>query len=306
MSEEQRLSKKAILYNPVYDSFFVGGSMSEMFVVREFNAAFNSHFAQMTLSGATSFEELNIIKCLPKSRYKFLVMELYFASHTDNTHATRYANYPAFLYDQTPFNDVQVYFLINRFMVRELWQAFFYNIFGIEKRGPAARPLFDGSFPWETNRTWNEEEVRKKIKTVQDYTTTEELKYSTTNFKEMMEVAAPKFEKLFLFFPPVNVASLNARFVGKHPKNLQNYLNWKADVIGIADQYKNVILIDYQTINRYTEDIHNYWDYNHFRSNLDDMILDDFESVEATGRLRHDHFGHLADEYYKHHLRLEY
>src|SRR5262245_16545288 len=73
---EQRLAKRAILRNPIYDSYFVGGSMSELFSIPEFNKAFGAHFAQMTLSGGTSYEQLNILRQLPKRPFKFLVLEV--------------------------------------------------------------------------------------------------------------------------------------------------------------------------------------------------------------------------------------
>ena len=61
-SNEERLSKRAIALNPAYDSYFAGSSTSRAFQIADFNREFGARFAHLTLSGGTSFEQLNLLR----------------------------------------------------------------------------------------------------------------------------------------------------------------------------------------------------------------------------------------------------
>ena len=52
-------------------------------------------------------------------------------------------------------------------------------------------------------------------------------------------------------------------------------------------------LVDYQNVNKVTTDVTNYWDYNHYREQVFDLIARDVVSVRSRRELESDDFGEL-------------
>ena len=297
ISTEQRLARPAVARSPNYDSYFVGSSMIQEFVPADFNKALGARFAHLTLSAASSYEDLNLLKLLAPRRYKYLVMEVYFQSFTPNLHATYYPDYPAYLYDDNPYNDIEAYLTCNPFMLGELYRAYFRNFRGIDKDPHGYRPTPDGYYSWESQKRWDAQSVRAEIASIWQYRHGK-TQFSTENFRAILETAAPRFEHVLLYFPPVHAEALRVHFIAGPPENMTNYLAWKKDAIAMASAYPQVVFIDYQTINPYTLRDENYFDFNHYRANLRQMILDDFASWLKRHRLAHGDFGQLADRAY--------
>jgi len=304
-SPDQRFSRPAILQAPQYDSYILGGSMSQLFPIPELNNILGGNFAHLTFSGATSFELRNALHALPRHQYKSLLLEIYFASFTDNTQAIRYASYPEYLYDRNRWNDIRAYMYLDAFMIQELYRAISYNYLGADKRPSDERSESNGFFNWEKGRTWEETSARQRIDAAYELVTTHEQKYSTENFRQILK-DLPKFQQVFVYFPPISAVSLKSRTLRGHPNNLPNYLAWKREIMELALTQPNVVLIDYQTINRHTSDIQNYWDYNHFRSRFHRMIMEDIQSIQHHGRLKHAHFGRIVSSGDPRSLTLEF
>jgi hypothetical protein len=297
ISTDPLFSKRAIARSPMHDSFFAGCSMNEEFSTADFNRIFDAKFGNLTFGAATSFEQLNMLKQLPSKHFKYLMMELYFDSYTEDTRATHYQGYPLYLYDENPYNDIEAYLFCNAFLLKELYRAYYWNFRGIDKDPGGVRVNVDGFFSWEALKHWDAGSVRETISrawTLQG----KPLRLSSGNFRAILEFAAPRFEHILLYFPPVHADLLRAPLGGSAEENLKNYTNWKKQMIKIAARHPNVLLIDYQTINAYTVRDENYWYANHFRANLRQMILDDFASWIHHHRMVHTDFGQLADRAY--------
>jgi hypothetical protein len=271
--------------------------MNEEFSAADFNRAFDAKFGNLTFGSATSFEQLNMLKQLPPKPFNYLMMEVYFDAYREDTRATHYPDYPRYLYDKNPYNDIEAYLFCNGFLLKELYRAYFWNFRGIDKDPHGYRPTADGYYSWEAQKQWDAKSAHDHIALVWKYHNGQ-MKFSAENFRKILETAAPRFDHILLFFAPVHAESLRAHFIVGPAENQKNYLAWKKEMIAIASLYPQVVLIDYQTVNPYTTRDENYFDFNHYRATLRRMILDDFVSWIYHHRLAHADFGQLADRAY--------
>ncbi len=302
VSTEQRYARQAVARSRAFNSFILGASMTQEFKIPHFNQALHARFAHLTLPAASSYEELNMLRQLPPRRYRYLFMDLYFNAFTEDLKATYYPNYPSFLYDNPRYNDVLAYLQCNPWILRELYLAYYKNILGVDKNPRGRHGSADGYDSLESGKRWERKKVRQDIRAIWAHQH-QRLAFSTANFKAILETAAPRFDRLLFYFPPVHAESLRAHFIDGPPENLQAYLRWKKEMIAMAASYPNVVLLDYQTINPYTLEDENYFDFNHFRAPIRQMILDDVVSWLDHRRLAHPDFGAVATPAYGNRLR---
>lgn len=296
-SNEERLSKWAIARSPAYDSYVAGSSASRAFDLAALNREFGAHFAHLTLSGGTSYEQLDLLKLLSDRRRKVLVLDVLFNQYAGHDHAPEYGDYPSYLYDGHPTHALRVYLTCNPFLLRELYYAYWMNWRGINKVPVQDRMTADGFLNLEPLRGWEAGRARREIAAVRQLTRSR-MQLHTENFQSIMDVAAPRFEHVFLYFPPMHAEALRWRLVEGTPEDREVYCAWKQRIIAIASRYPRVVLIDYQTINATTQRDDNFWDYAHVRAPVYRMILDDFSSWMRLGRLAHSDFGQVADVRY--------
>ncbi len=135
VTSDPRISKRAIARDSRYDSFIVGTSLSQEFDVLALNAALGAKFADLTMGGATSYEMLNVIEFLPQTDYRYLILEVYFASYSGGEMDTRKDDYPDYLWDNSVSNDVLVYLdaVERKQLVAETLGAIKVNILGRAK-----------------------------------------------------------------------------------------------------------------------------------------------------------------------------
>jgi hypothetical protein len=298
ISGEERLAKWAVAHSPEHDSYFIGGSMSEELSIADFNRAFDAHFACLTLSGGTSYEQLNMLKQLPPGRSKVLVLDAYYVAYMAESNEPRYPAYPHYLYDNRNHHRWEAYLMLNPFMLRELVQAWHKNFRGVDIVPEYIRVTHDGYMLRDASLKWrNAPPTKDKIYIVRTLPRVE-LKLYPDNIEAIMALAASRFDQIYVYFPPVHAESLRVRLLNDPGGNLRSYLLWKKRVIDAVARVPQAVLIDYQTINRYTVNDENYWDFNHFRANVNRMIYDDFVSWRKTGRLAHPDFGQIADAGY--------
>jgi hypothetical protein len=296
-SNEERFSKRAIALNPAYDSYFAGSSTSRAFPIADFDREFGARFAHLTLSGGTSYEQLNLLKQLPDRRLKYLVLDLLFNEYAGNDHAPEYSDYPSSLYDGHPGHAVLVYLTCNPFLLKELYYAYWMNVQGINKVPVQDRMTPDGFINLEPERGWDASRARDEIAAVRKLTRVR-MQLHTENFQSLMDIAAPRFQTIFLYFPPLHAEAMRWRLVEGTEEDRRTYCAWKRRIIAMAARYPQAVLIDYETINPVTERDDNFWDYSHVRAPVYRMLLEDFSSWVRRGRLAHPDFGQVADAAY--------
>lgn len=296
VSIEGRFSKPAIARAAAYDSYVAGCSISEEFGQEDSNRLLGVRFGNLTMGGATSREQLNILRVLPSKKYKVLLMEVFYENYGADPEDVK-PGFPGVLYDGNRFNDIQIYFQFNLWLLKELYHAFIWNHRGADPNKEWHRLGADGYFGWESLKTWDATTVRRYLFHSIVFRENR-LALSTVNFQSLLATEGKRFEHVLLYFPPLHADALEAQFAQSRWDNQKTYIQWKRDVIRIAAQYPNVILIDYQTLHPYARRDENFWTYNHFRSHLREMILEDFVSYLRTGRLAHPDFGHVADAAY--------
>jgi hypothetical protein len=297
VSNEERLSKWAIAHSPEFDSYFIGGSMNQEFLIPEFNRIFGAHFANLSLNGATSYEELNMLKQIPPKHLKVLVLDVFYMAYMAESNAPKYPDYPYYLYDTQRHNYFEAYLVFNSFLLRELYYAYCRNFRGVYKIEQYFRMSPDGYCHQEPKTSWDPKMADEHINTVhvvRDW----RVNLHPENFQAMLDLAAPRFEHILVYFPPIHAEALRVRLLGAPGDALQNYIVWKKRMIAIAARYPQVVLVDYQTINPYTIRNDYYWDFHHYRLKIYELIKEDFVSLMQFHRLAHPDFGQIADPSY--------
>ena len=227
ISTERRFAKKAIALSNQFDSFVVGTSMAAEFPLQDLNSELGAHFASLHMGGSMAYEQMSLLKVLPRSGYKTLILEIYFAAHDGVVGQTRHSSFPSILYDAWSINDVFVYLSDSDFVTQELRRGFAYNFNGEDRRSLNARLRTDG-MSVVGRGAWNRlaaVDACKSVDTV--YVDGAVEGFSSAYAEEMVEIASQKFEFVYCFFNPVSVISLRKRLIDGDRDNLTNYLVWK-------------------------------------------------------------------------------
>lgn len=281
----QRYQNDGIVRHFDYDALITGTSMTENFKTSEFNALFGVNAVKVSYSGGT-FPELtaNLEQALEhNSEIKFVIFcmdQWFLTAGRELIQAS--GDYPVYLYDDNPFNDVE--YLLNR----EIFWENTLQVLSHTKKGLPTTSFDDYSswvYPYDAQivlANYNRPEPDTSVPaTESDY----------SRLKDTLENTLIRLARLhpdttfIVYFPPYSILAWDTWLQeGLFSKNLDLYQS----ACEILLQQENIHVFsfhsDYETIT----DLNNYRDRGHHSDQINSLLLQRFRSGEF--RLTEDNY----------------
>lgn len=273
----QRYQNDGIVRHFDYDALITGTSMTENFRVSEFNALFGVNAVKVSYSGG-SFPELmaNVEQALehnPGLKTVLLCIDQWFlSSGKDLIQAD--GDYPVYLYDDNPFNDVE--YLLNR-------EIFFGNTLAVLNHTRKGLPTtsFDeyGSwvYPYDAQTVLSNYN-RPEPADAQGITDAD-----TTRLKDTMENTLIRLAKAYpdtefiVYFPPYSILTWDSWIrEGLFSKNLA--LFQQASEIFLQEE--NIRFFSFYSDFDTITDLNNYRDMVHHSDQINSLLLQRLRSGE--------------------------
>ena len=152
----QRYQNDGIVKNFQYDALITGTSMTENFKTSEFNRLFNVNSVKVPLVGASYKEIGDMLQraTMTNSDIKYIIWGLDYKRLLDDKDFMMYDNYPTYLYDDNPWNDLN-YLLNKDIFIKNTAQVLFYTIIGRDNMD------FDVAYNWMDNYEFGKDAVDK-------------------------------------------------------------------------------------------------------------------------------------------------
>jgi len=273
----QRYQNDGIVRHFDYDALITGTSMTENFKTSEFDTFFGVNSVKVSYSGGT-FPELtsNLEQALEhNSKLKtviFCIDEWFLSSGRELIQAD--GDYPLYLYDDNPFNDVE--YLLNR-------EIFWKNTLGVLAHTRKGLPTtsFDeyGSwvYPYDAQivlSSYNRPEQDMPLPLTEE---------NVTRLKDTLENTLVKFAREYpdtqfiVYFPPYSVLTWDQGIrQGQFPRNIRLY----ELASEILLQEENIQLFSFHSDFDTITDLDNYRDIVHHSDKINSLLLQRFHSGE--------------------------
>jgi len=275
--DNQRSQNDGIIKHFDYDALITGTSMTENFKTSEMDEIFGTNAIKVAYSGG-SYKEINdnievAIRYNPDLKIVVRALDMgYFFDRKDQMR-TELGEYPAYLYDSNPFNDVQ--YLFNRDII---WD----RVYKMEtdKDMENFKPgilSFDEYSNWQNEYTFGihtvcPEGVEKVTKGEPVHLTDEEREFIRENIEQNVTALAEENPEVtfYYFFPPYSVIWW---------KNLVStgeiYRQVEAEqfIIELILECSNIKLYSFNNQLDITADLNNYKDDIHYGEWINSLIL---------------------------------
>ncbi len=295
----QRCQNDGISEHFDYDALISGTSMTENFRTTEADKIFGCNSIKVAYSGG-SYKEINdniekallankslktVIRCLDMER---------FLDSSDNMR-TDLGNYPTYLYDNNPFNDVK--YLLNRDVIfGRVYQMTLDN----DKEGfKPGITTFDNYSRWQASYIFGINTVSPNGVTVTEteqlHLSDEEKKIIRKNIEQNVTGVADKYPNVdfYYFYPPYSVVTWNN---WKTQGNLYKQLEAEEYITELIIPHKNIHLFSFNNRTDITADLNNYKDGAHYGCWINSLML----------KWMHDGQYQLTEDNYKDYLKQEY
>ncbi len=278
----QRSQNDGISRNFEYAGLITGTSMTENFKTSEANAVFfpdgDGTFVKVPYSGGTYCEiNKNLqIALNHNSNLRIIIRGLDMDKFIEDKNAMRedLGQYPQYLYNDNPFDDVQ--YLFNREIV-------FYTIYGMvtenDKPGfEAGITSFDEYSDWMADHTFGVKSVFPNgtvptDSTVQQVALTErEIQMIIENTTQNITSLAEKYPSVtfYYFFTPYSAAWWQAHI---NAGTFQRQIQAEKIVIEEILKTRNIKLYSFNNMTNITTDLNNYKDPSHYAEWVNSLIL---------------------------------
>lgn len=293
----QRYQNDGIVKNFSYDALITGTSMTENFKTSEFDALFGTNSIKVSYSGGT-YEEItaNVQKALkinPNIRYILYSVEEWFL-YAGKDLILADGEYPTYLYDNNPFNDVQ--YLLNK----EILCGNTLEVLDYTRKGNLTT-TFDEYSSWEfpsgrevllTNYSRPE-----KVEIPSQFTEAlaDQLRENMTSNLLKLAWEYPDTQFL-LFFPPYSILNWDA-----HQR--EGILDMHIDAMTLASEIlleaDNIQLYSFYTDYDLVTDFDNYRDIVHYHSGINSLLLQRMRNGEyrLTRENYRDHWSQVREFY---------
>jgi len=273
----QRYQNDGIVRHFDYDALITGTSMTENFRTTEFDALFDSKAIKVCYSGGT-FPELvsNLEQALEHNpglkTVLFCIDEWFLSSGRELIQAD--GEYPLYLYDDNPFNDVE--YLLNR----EIFWENTLQVLTHTKKGLTTTSFDEyGSwvYPYDaqivlSNYNRPEQEIPLPL-----------TEADVSRLKDTLENTLVKFAREYpetefiVYFPPYSVLTWDQDIrQGLFPRNIDLY----ALASEILLQEENILLFSFHSDFDTITDLNNYRDIVHHSDKINSLLLQRFRSGE--------------------------
>lgn len=296
-ADEQRSQNDGILKHFEYDAIITGTSLTENFKTSEMDALWGVNSVKASYGGAT-FKEVNdslgrALKTHPDTRMVIRSLEQHFIMNDADSMRVELGNYPTYLYDDNPYNDVN-YLLHKRIAAKSLLALIRYAM-----GRPGGITSFDEYSNWSDEYTYGKDvvipegiyvdtAVVQKQLTQEDRETIE--KNITQNVTDLVR-AYPQVE-FYYFLPPYSVVYWGVALNGGDLERLLQAEEYALDMMLDIDNLHIYSFMDSYDI---TTNLDNYRDSVHYNGWVNSYIL---ESMHAGEHL-------LTRENYREYLERE-
>lgn len=273
----QRYQNDGIVRHFDYDALITGTSMTENFKTSEFDALFGAKTVKVSFSGGT-FPELisNLEQALEHNpglkTVLFCIDEWFLSSGRDLIEAD--GDYPTYLYDDNPFNDVE--YLLNR----EIFWGNTLQVMAHTKKG-LPTTSFDEYGSWVY--PYDAEVVLSNYNRPEQSDPVPLTDANVTLLTDTLEQSFVKFARehpditFIVYFPPYSILTWDQGIrLGQFPGNIELYRLASEILL----QEENIQLFSFQNDFETVTDLNNYRDIVHHSNDINSLLLQRFRSGE--------------------------
>ena len=275
-----------IARNYEYDALITGTSMTQNFKCSEFDALWGTNSVKTSYSGAGYYElNQNIRRAFdyhPNIRYVLCSLDgtkLIAPAESEN-----YGDYPDYLYDNNPFNDVE--YVLNKEVVPMTLAVLNYT------RAGNKTPTRDEYASWSQYKTYGRETVLSSftllpVSEEENLLTEEDIVNTRENVTEnfLATALAHPDTEFYLFFPPYSICYWEAL---QRTKQLNAQLQAQEMAVELLLQADNIHVFDFSAKIEITADLDNYTDTLHYGGWINSELLNLMS--EGTNELTTDNY----------------
>lgn len=282
---EERYINDGIVKNFEYDALITGSSMNQNFKTSTMDALFGTTSIKVPFSGA-GYEEIsdNIRRALEHNEnLKLVLWGLDYNGLNRDYDWQGYEEYPEYLYDKNPLNDVSYIFNKNI-----LVEGLVNNILQTLSGEPTT--TFDEYSSWDVGSGWDRiAEFYQRTPGIlpMETITEEEVERVTLNIqKNIVDLAKDYPDTQFiLFYAPYS--ALYWEFTYRYGW-LEKQLEMEKIATELMLECENISLFNFHSETQITGDLNNYRDKEHYVDEINDLILQWI--VEKRGLVTRDNY----------------
>lgn len=267
----ERYMNSGIAKNFEYDALITGSSMNQNFKTSQMDELWGTNAIKIPFSGA-GFEEVkeNIeIALNSKNDVKYVLWGLDYNGLNREFDWQGYDEYPEYLYDENPWNDVS--YIFNKTILFEgLVNNLLWNLKG------ESTTSFDEYSSWEGGRGW--ESISKTYKRREEILPMEEISEEeilrvTKNITENIVQLAKAYPdtEFLLFYTPYSALYWESIY---RKGWLEKQLEMEQIATELMLECENIKLYSFCRETQITDDIENYRDKEHYVAEINDMIME--------------------------------
>lgn len=269
----ERYMNSGIVRNFEYDAIITGTSMSENFRTSELEELFDVTAVKVPLAGA-SYKEINRFTEMALDANKNIKMIVRTVDAFDMVRDKNYVNYredqwPEYLYDKNPINDIKYLFNI------ETIYAALTNCYMTVRKIPST--AFDAYENWSASATTGKEHVLwsysrpDKVETKRCLSAEEEKLIRENITQNVTAVARENPNVTFYYFiPPYSIVSWDR-------ENQTGSVEYQIEVRRVAIEemlkYSNIKVFDFSAYMPIVGDLDNYIDTGHYSGEINTLLL---------------------------------
>lgn len=309
--DNQRSQNNGIIKNFDYDAIITGTSMTENFKTSEMDRLFNCNAIKVPFSGA-SFKELNDNLKLALETHpniKYILRCLYPNSLVADKNAMRddLGEYPEYLYDKNPFNDIE--YLLNRDV---LYNRIYHMTLDKTDGEKVGITSFDDYSNWSHRYKFGPEAVIKASfgNKERKFSEPDHIETLTDNEKEIIrETVEQNIVKIATDHPDTNfyyfLPPYSPIYWGFHKQNgtLKKQIEIEKYALSLIVPYKNIHMFGWDRFDIF-DDLNNYKDLTHYGEWVNSWML--YQMSQGNGRLDESNYKNYMDSLYNHYVNLDY
>ncbi len=298
----ERSQNDGIVRHFDYDALITGTSMTENFRTSEVDEMFGTNCIKVSYSGGTFHETNSIIEKAfrynPDIRLVIRSIDPVYIDYDADEMRDELGEYPEYLYDDNPFNDVEYVFNID-VIYRTLAAMTSYSTVGITS--------FDEYDRWQDNYVFGETRL---ILRTDDREREKAAPYTTDDYERIREnietnltgIADMHPSTRFLYFiPPYSIIHWYNELMDG---NLDNYVNAERYAIELMLEHPNIEVYSYNTRYDIITDLDNYKDDTHYGDWINSNLLESM--AQGDYQITRENYEDYISQEYKFYLNYDY
>lgn len=300
----QRYQNNGIVKNFDYDAIITGSSMTENFKTSLCDELFGVNTIKVPYSGSSLKElDMNLRSAFESGNdIKMVIMGLDYGEFIRDKDYMAYSDedYPKFLYDKNPFNDVK--YLFNKSILKTSLDVLQRTLEGVEPTS------FDQYCAWADDISYSREAVfyyyeRHWLEEEKFHMDEEKRALLEGNISQniLETVKAHPETDFYFYFPPYSVLFWDKQ---NQMGVLELQLEAERAVVEMLIPYDNVHLFSFMDDFQLSEDFSRFKDYIHHDPQINDMILESMASGEH--QLTVENYQAYCDRMYEHYTNYDF